>query len=249
MTLEEVRNILENVKNHNLSVDEAEKIISSQAIGDVSGYGKIDNHRELRVGCPETIYCEGKTIEQVVGIIKYMNERKENILATRASIEMFSEVQKEIPYASFNKNGRVITVINKEIKLTESYIGIVSAGTSDFKVVEEARETAMFLGNRVEVITDVGVAGIHRIFNRLEDIRAAKVVIIVAGMEGALASVVGGLVHKPVIAVPTSVGYGANFGGVAALLSMLNSCASGVSVVNIDNGYGAAYVASRINQI
>ncbi|NRV84262.1 NCAIR mutase (PurE)-related protein [Clostridium beijerinckii] len=162
---------------------------------------------------------------------------------------MYNAVKEICEEAKYNKLGRTITIRKNEQPLTENYIAIVAAGTSDLPVVEEAFETASILGNRVEKITDVGVAGIHRLFSKLDVIRGAKVVIVIAGMEGALASVVGGLVDKPVIAVPTSVGYGANFGGIAALLSMLNSCASGVSVVNIDNGFGAAYNASIINKL
>lgn len=249
MTQQEIKELLESVKNESLAIDDAQKIISSISFEDVDGYAKIDNHRELRVGYPECIYCESKSLEQVVGIINHMNDRGENILATRASLEMFMAIKEDIPHADYNEKGRVITIINKDIKYTDSYIGIVSAGTSDYKVIEEAKETAMILGNKIKVITDVGVAGIHRLFHSLDDIRGARVVIVVAGMEGALASVVGGLVDKPVIVVPTSVGYGSNFGGLSALLSMLNSCASGVSVVNIDNGFGAAYTASMINHL
>ncbi|MNI58699.1 N5-carboxyaminoimidazole ribonucleotide mutase [compost metagenome] len=178
-----------------------------------------------------------------------MLTKNTNILGTRATEEMYVAVKEICPEASYNSIGKTIVVEMKKEEVTESYIAIVSAGTSDLYVVEEAVETAKLFGNRVEKITDVGVAGIHRLFAKLDIIKGAKVVIVVAGMEGALASVIGGLVDKPVIAVPTSVGYGANFGGVAALLSMLNSCASGVSVVNIDNGFGAAYNASIINKL
>lgn len=213
------------------------------------GFAKIDNHREIRVGCPEVIYCEGKTVEQLKSIIQYMLTKENNILATRASEEMYEAVKTICAEARYNPLGRTITIQKREDPLTASYIAIVSAGTSDISVVEEAAETAIILGNRVEKIMDVGVAGIHRLLAKMDIIRGAKVVIVVAGMEGALASVIGGLVDKPIIAVPTSVGYGANFGGLSALLSMLNSCASGVSVVNIDNGFGAAYNASIINQL
>jgi len=213
------------------------------------GFAKIDNHRELRVGYPEVIYCEGKTVEQVKSIIEFMLTQNNNILATRANEAMYEAVKSICAKANYNSSGRTITIRKREERLTDSYIAIVSAGTSDMPVVEEAAETALILGNRVEKIMDVGVAGIHRLFAKMDIIRGAKVVIVVAGMEGALASVVGGLVDKPIIAVPTSVGYGANFGGISALLSMLNSCASGVSVVNIDNGFGAAYNASIINKL
>ncbi len=178
-----------------------------------------------------------------------MKEHGSNILVTRCSEEMAQGILETCPEAHYNQLGRTVTVVQSELKTTEDYIAIVAAGTSDLPVVEEAYETARLLGNSVKKITDVGVAGIHRLFANLDDIQNAKVIIVVAGMEGALASVVGGLVKKPIIAVPTSVGYGANLGGIAALLSMLNSCASGVSVVNIDNGFGAAYNASMINQL
>lgn len=213
------------------------------------GFATIDHHREIRSGYPEVIYCEGKTPEQVTAIMLHMSERKINILGTRASREVYEVVQSVLPEVKYNPLGRTLTWIAEPPKKTESYIAIVCAGTSDLPVVEEAYETAVLLGNRVEKITDVGVAGIHRLLAKMELIRGARVVVVVAGMEGALASVVGGMVDKPVIAVPTSVGYGASFGGVSALLTMLNSCASGVSVVNIDNGFGAAYCASMINQL
>jgi NCAIR mutase (PurE)-related proteins len=248
MNKSDVTHLLEAVKDNRMEVGAAAELLEELPYKDL-GFAKIDNERELRVGYPEVIYCAGKTVEQVVKIVQYMLTRKNNILATRASEEMYLAVREICPRARYNTLGRTITVRMKEDRRTDSYIAIVSAGTSDLPVVEEAAETAEIFGNRVERVVDVGVAGIHRLFARLDVIRGAKVVIVVAGMEGALASVVGGLVDKPVIAVPTSVGYGANFGGLSALLSMLNSCSSGVSVVNIDNGFGAAYTASMINQL
>ncbi|NSB17121.1 nickel pincer cofactor biosynthesis protein LarB [Clostridium beijerinckii] len=248
MNKEEIKELLESVKNNKLNVDEALEKLEDLPFKDL-GFAKIDNHREIRVGYPEVIYCEGKTVEQVRDIVKFMITKNNNILGTRANEEMYNAVKEICEEAKYNKLGRTITIRKNEQPLTENYIAIVAAGTSDLPVVEEAFETASILGNRVEKITDVGVAGIHRLFSKLDVIRGAKVVIVIAGMEGALASVVGGLVDKPVIAVPTSVGYGANFRGIAALLSMLNSCASGVSVVNIDNGFGAAYNASIINKL
>ncbi len=248
MNKEEIKELLESVKDNKLNVDEALEKLEDLPFKDL-GFAKIDNHREIRVGYPEVIYCEGKTVEQVRDIVKFMLTKNNNILGTRASEEMYNAVKEICEEAKYNKLGRTITIRKNEQPLGENYIAIVAAGTSDLPVVEEAFETASILGNRVEKITDVGVAGIHRLFSKLDVIRGAKVVIVIAGMEGALASVVGGLVDKPVIAVPTSVGYGANFGGIAALLSMLNSCASGVSVVNIDNGFGAAYNASIINKL
>lgn len=248
MNRDELIKLLESVKNNKIDIEEAIKNFEDLPFKDL-GFAKIDNHRELRVGYPEVIYCAAKTTEQVVKIIEFMLTKNNNILGTRATKEMYEEVKKICPEANYNELGRTITIRKRDNKVTDSYIALVSAGTSDLPVVEEAAETAMILGNKVIKITDVGVAGIHRLFDSLNVIRGAKVVIVVAGMEGALASVVGGLIDKPIIAVPTSIGYGANFGGLSALLSMLNSCASGVSVVNIDNGFGAAYNASIINQL
>lgn len=243
-----IEKLLKRVKDNEIEVEEAIKILEDLPYKEL-GFAKIDNHREIRVGYPEVIYCEGKTVEQVQTIIQFMLTKDSNILATRADEKMYDAIRTICPEAQYNTLGRTITIRKRVEPLTDSYIAIVSAGTSDMPVVEEAAETAAILGNRVEKIMDVGVAGIHRLFSRIDVIRGAKVVIVVAGMEGALASVIGGLVDKPVIAVPTSVGYGANFGGLSALLSMLNSCASGVSVVNIDNGFGAAYNASIINKL
>ncbi|MBH1939923.1 nickel pincer cofactor biosynthesis protein LarB [Mobilitalea sibirica] len=248
MNKQELTNILEEVKKGTVSIDYALKTLEELPFKDL-GFAVIDNHREMRVGYPEVIYCEGKTLEQVTEIIRYMLSKNNNILATRATRQMYEAVKELQPNMQYNELARTITYRIKDIEQTDDYIAIVSAGTSDLSVVEEAKETAEILGNKVKVITDVGVAGIHRLFNRLDDIRGANVVIVVAGMEGALSSVVGGLVSAPVIAVPTSVGYGANFNGLSALLTMLNSCASGVSVVNIDNGFGAAYNASIINHM
>jgi hypothetical protein len=213
------------------------------------GCAKIDTHRELRVGYPEVIYCPGKTPEQVKRIIQGMIEKEVNVLATRASEELFLEVNKLYPDALYHPLARAITIKKIETAMPDSYIAVVTAGTSDLPVAEEASVTAEFFGNPVERIVDVGVAGVHRLFDKLDAIRGARVIVVVAGMEGALPSLIGGLVDKPVIAVPTSVGYGASFQGLSALLSMLNSCAGGVCVVNIDNGFGAGYMASMINKL
>lgn len=248
MNSNDIKELLEKVKYGSISIDEAANQLKDLPYKDL-GYAKIDNHREMRVGYPEVIYCAGKTVEQVKGIVEFMNTKNNNILGTRASKEMYEAVKEICKEAEYNELARTITVKKKDIPLTETYIAVVTAGTSDLPVSEEAAVTAEIFGNRVERVTDVGVAGIHRLFSKLDVIRGAKVVIAVAGMEGALASVIGGLVDKPVIAVPTSVGYGANFGGLSALLSMLNSCASGTSVVNIDNGFGAGYLASMINKM
>lgn len=248
MNKDEIKSLLEAVKENKVDIEDALGKLEDLPFKDL-GFAKIDNHREIRVGYPEVIYCEGKTVEQVRDIVKFMLTKNNNILGTRATEEMYNAVKEICKEAEYNKLGQTITIKKREQPLTDNYIAIVAAGTSDLPVVEEAFETAKILGNKVEKITDVGVAGIHRLFSRLDIIKGARVVIVIAGMEGALASVIGGLVDKPIIAVPTSVGYGANFGGIAALLSMLNSCASGVSVVNIDNGFGAAYNASIINKL
>ncbi|WP_027399274.1 nickel pincer cofactor biosynthesis protein LarB [Anaerovorax odorimutans] len=210
---------------------------------------KIDQHRNLRTGYPEVIFCQGKTKEQVTQIIEKMMRNNSNIIATRASKEIFDKVKEVAEDAFYYEIPKVIVVKKQEIKTNNKVIAVVTAGTADIPVAEEAAVTAEIIGNKVERIYDVGVAGIHRLFARIDKIRSANVVIVVAGMEGALASVVGGLVDKPVIAVPTSIGYGASFGGISALLTMLNSCAAGVGVVNIDNGFGAGYLASNINRL
>ena len=211
------------------------------------GYARIDNHRCVRTGVPEVIYCEGKTIAQTQGIVERLARRHDNILATRASRDVYDGIKAVVDDCRYHAEARIVVIKPREIDLVGN-IAIVTAGTSDIPVAEEAAVTAETLGNRVNRIYDAGVAGIHRILNAREDLFKAKVAVVVAGMEGALASVVGGLVSCPVIGVPTSIGYGASFGGVSALLCMLNSCASGVSVVNIDNGFGAAYQASLINK-
>ncbi len=248
MNIKRLEALLQGVKNDEINVEEAIEALQSLPFSDLE-YAKIDHHRELRVGYPEVIYGGGKTDEQILGIVKHMMDHGSNILVTRCSESAAKSILDAVPKAHYNPLAHTVSVVHEATTQTESYIAIVAAGTSDLPVVEEAYETAKIMGNQVRKITDVGVAGIHRLFANLEAIRGAKVVIVVAGMEGALASVIGGLVDKPIIAVPTSVGYGANLGGVAALLSMLNSCASGVSVVNIDNGYGAAYSASMINHL
>jgi NCAIR mutase (PurE)-related protein len=206
-------------------------------------------HRELRVGHPEVIYCAGKTVEQITDIVACMLEHDTNILATRASREIFDAVHELSPEAEYHETARAITIMRRKQEPPETYIAVITAGTCDIPFAEEAAVTAEVFGNRVERIFDVGVAGIHRLMDKLDLIHKARVCIVVAGMEGALASVVAGLVDKPVIAVPTSIGYGANFGGISALLGMLTSCAGGVTVVNIDNGFGAGWAASIINKL
>ncbi|QEK13700.1 nickel pincer cofactor biosynthesis protein LarB [Crassaminicella thermophila] len=212
------------------------------------GYAKVDHHRSLRNGYPEVIYCEGKSIEHIKGIVESMLKKDNNILATRASKEVYEGLKDLTDDIIYYDLAKIVFIKKKEIKKSKSKILVATGGTSDIPVAEEAAITAEVLGNSVERLYDVGVAGIHRLLSNKHRLLEANVIITVAGMEGALASVVGGLVDKPVIAVPTSVGYGANFNGLAALLAMLNSCASGVGVVNIDNGFGAGYLASTINR-
>ena len=213
-------------------------------------YAKVDYHRELRNGFPEVIYSPGKSLEQIQGIVADMLARtKGNILASRADEQVYAAIRELTEDAVYYKDARSVVVKRQEYPVSEEYIAVVTAGTSDIPVAEEAAVTAMVMGNAVRRLYDVGVAGIHRLLDNVEVINGARVIIVVAGMEGALASVVGGLTDKPVIAVPTSIGYGANFGGISALLGMLTSCASGIGVVNIDNGFGAACMASKINQL
>ncbi|WP_298785784.1 nickel pincer cofactor biosynthesis protein LarB [uncultured Campylobacter sp.] len=248
MREDEILELFAGIKSGRVSEQEALKYLKNYPYEDV-GCAKIDTQRALRNGAGEVIYGEGKTDDEILRIAGAIGARRQNILITRTNERVFGLVREALPQAEFNARGRVISVKFKEPALTQSYIAIVSAGTADGAVVEEAYETARFLGNDVRKFSDAGVAGLHRLIANLEQIRGAKVVIAVAGMEGALASVLAGLVSAPVIAVPTSVGYGASFGGLAALLAMLNSCANGVSVVNIDNGFGAAYNASLINHL
>jgi NCAIR mutase (PurE)-related protein len=246
-----LRKLLENVKEGKANVDDALKALSTLPFEDI-GFAKVDHHRALRTGTPEVIFCAGKTKEQIRGIVRRMIDHDDgNILATRANLDAFEAVREEAgETAEYFEAARCVFVRRREVRpISDRYVAIVSGGTADMPVAEEAAVTAEVLGNRVRRIYDVGVAGIHRLFAQMEGLRGANVLVAVAGMEGALAGVVAGLVDKPVIAVPTSVGYGANFGGLSALLTMLNSCAAGVSVVNIDNGFGAGYLASMINKL
>jgi pyridinium-3,5-biscarboxylic acid mononucleotide synthase len=242
-----LRNLLEQVQSGNIDLDSAMQRLKKLPFDDL-GYAKIDYHRCVRQGVPEVIYCEGKTLSQIQGIVKRIAEHHSNILASRASSQVYDGIRDVVEDCRYHEMARMVVINPRETEKVGN-IAVVTAGTSDIPVAEEAAITAETLGNNVNRIYDVGVAGIHRLLNCCEDLFQANAVIVVAGMEGALASVVGGLVSSPVIGVPTSVGYGASFGGVAALLSMLNSCASGVSVVNIDNGFGAGYQASLINMI
>lgn len=242
-----IKEILAQVAAGNVSVEEALGQLKHLPYEDI-GYANIDQHRNLRTGQAEVIFGTGKTPEQIAGIVERMREMNERILVTRANRAAYEAVCRVESKAVYYELPGIITVGEKpEPVKTKGPIAVVTAGTSDIPVAEEAALTAEFFGNKVDRIYDVGVAGIHRLFDKMERIQQADVIIVIAGMEGALASVVGGLVNVPVVAVPTSVGYGASFGGLAALLSMLNSCANGIGVVNIDNGYGAACLASKIH--
>jgi NCAIR mutase (PurE)-related protein len=212
------------------------------------GFAKVDTHRSLRTGTDEVIFCSGKTISQIVGIAQVILKSNNRLLATKADSKIFKVIKSKWDKAVFHKEASIITVNEFPRKKTNKNILVLTAGTADIPVAEEASVTAEFLGNSVKKIYDVGVAGIHRLFKNIEEIQSANVIIVVAGMEGALASVVGGITPKPVIGVPTSVGYGASFSGITPLLTMLNSCAEGVATVNIDNGFGAGYFASLINK-
>jgi hypothetical protein len=247
MNQERLRELLERVKSGELSIDEALNDLRALPFEDL-GFAKVDHHRGIRQGFPEVIFCQGKTLEQVVEISRRIISKGSDLLVTRASREIYDSIHEIAPQARYNELAKAV-ILEQVPKKRLKGVTIISAGTADLPVAEEAAETAWIMGNEVDRIYDVGVAGLHRLLGNLERIISANVLVVVAGMEGALASVVGGLVDKPVIAVPTSVGYGASFGGLAALLTMLNSCASGVAVVNIDNGFGAGYTASLINRI
>lgn len=245
----DLKKILEDVKNNNIDIEYALDKLKNLPYEDL-GYANIDHHRQLRNGYPEVIYCEGKSDEQILGIIEKMKEKDSNILGTRCRKETFDKIKKIYNSAEYEELSKILKIKNHEIvNIGKGKILVLTGGTSDIPVADEAYYTAKFLGNDVERIYDVGVAGIHRLLSRRHILEEARVIVAVAGMEGALPSVVGGLVDVPIIAVPTSVGYGANFGGVSALLTMLNSCASGISVVNIDNGFGAGYLAATINKL
>ena len=244
-----LRKLLEDVKCGTTNIDDALDSLKNLPYEDIE-YANIDHHRQIRNGYPEVIYCEGKSDEHILGIIEKMVEKKSNILGTRCRKETFERIKSSYPNCEYEELSKILKIRNDEIHNNgKGKIVVVSGGTSDIPVADEAYYTAEFFGNDVERVYDVGVAGIHRLLNKKHILQSARVVIAVAGMEGALPSVVGGLVDVPVIAVPTSVGYGANFGGLSSLLTMLNSCASGISVVNIDNGFGAGYLASMINKL
>ncbi len=247
MTSEQVLDLLNKIREGKISPDQGLEKLKNLPFEDL-GYARVDHHRTLRQGFPEVIFSPGKTPDQVAGIVKSLLKQKSNILVTRSNRTTYNRVRRVTAKARFHDLAQAITVVFDKKTYGDRAIHVVCAGTSDIPVAEEAALTARLMGNAVETTYDVGVAGIHRLLNIREALLKAGVVIVAAGMEGALASVVGGLLSVPVIAVPTSIGYGSSFGGLSSLLAMLNSCASNVVVVNIDNGFGAGYVASLINR-
>jgi NCAIR mutase (PurE)-related protein len=245
MDTAKIKKLLKEVRSKKLTIEEAYSKLKHLPYEDL-GFAKVDHHRAIRTGFPEVIYCQGKTIPQIKEIFKRLSGNHSNIMATRADEKVYEAIRSVKPSAKYNDKARIVTIGKGEEKTGD--VLVVTAGTADIPVAEEAAETAEFLGNRVSRLYDAGVAGLHRILGSMDKLDKSDVIIVVAGMEGALASVVGGLTDKPVVAVPTSVGYGASFKGLAALLSMLNSCAPGVAVVNIDNGFGAGCMASVITR-
>ncbi len=248
MTSQQAIELLERFRAGKASREQVLRAFQTAPVADL-GFAQVDTHRALRKGFPEVIFGAGKTPEQIVKIASKVFEHEQRILITRINNEHVRALRRKFRRAAHHETARCVTVERKPLAKRTGTIAILCAGTSDIPVAEEAAVTADIMGNRVERIYDVGVAGLHRLLARLDTVRDANVVIVVAGMEGALPSVVAGFVSKPVIAVPTSVGYGASFGGIAALLGMLNSCGSGVTVVNIDNGFGAGYAASQMNAL
>lgn len=244
---ENLKKLLSQVKTGKVTIDEAVNKLRHLPFENL-GFAHIDHHRQIRCGLPEVIYCPGKTADQIIKIFSALAEKGNNVLATRAEQNIFDSLAKKFPKARYEKLARAIVLEQKKVEHSQTVLPIVTAGTSDLPVAAEAKVTAEIMGQRTEIICDVGVAGLHRLLSHLPKLQTANVIIVVAGMEGALASVVGGLVNCPVIAVPTSIGYGASFGGISALLTMLNSCAAGVTTVNIDNGFSAAVAAVLINK-
>ena len=243
----DIHKLLEQVKNNEIDITTAEELLKKSPYEDL-GFAKLDHQRSLRSGFGEVIFCEGKSIIHLKEIFKRFYEHDTNVLGTRATQEQYEKVREILPMIKYDPLSRILS-IQKIDKVKIGCIAVCTGGTSDIPVAEEAAQTAEFFGSNVVRIYDVGVAGIHRLFSKIDEIREANCIIAVAGMEGALGGVIAGLVDKPVIAVPTSIGYGANFGGIAALLTMLNSCAEGLSVVNIDNGFGAGYISTQINRM
>ncbi|MEI7532827.1 MAG: nickel pincer cofactor biosynthesis protein LarB [Verrucomicrobiae bacterium] len=248
MTTTEAAQLLEQFRAGTVSREKVLRAFQAAPVADL-GFAQVDTHRALRKNFPEVIFGAGKTPEQVVQIAAKLMEHGQQVLATRLTDEHARRLKKKFKLAVHHAAARCVTIESKPLPKRAGFIAVVCAGTSDLPVAEEAAVTAEIMGNQVERIHDVGVAGLHRMLARMEQLQSANVIVAVAGMEGALPSVLAGIVSKPVIAVPTSIGYGASFGGIAALLAMLNSCASGVTVVNIDNGFGAGYAASQINAL
>lgn len=248
MNEDTLRELLTGLSQGKISVGDAVERLKNLPFEDI-GFAHIDHHRSLRRGLSEVIFGEGKEVADIIGIIEKMANQDENIMVTRLSPDKAEKIQEKFPQSIYHKRARVLTLNRDPMKASgKGTILVICAGTSDIPVAEEAVVTARFMGNEVETIYDIGVSGLHRLLSHRESIMKASVIVVAAGMEGALPSVIGGLVDRPVIAVPTSVGYGASFGGITALLGMLNSCAAGVTVVNIDNGFGAGYAASVINR-
>ena len=243
----QTREILEKVRSGEMSVEEAESFFKSAPYEEM-GYAKLDTHRKIRSGFPEVIYCENKPDEYLVSIYEKLFKEDDRVFGTRASAHQYELVKKSIPDIEYDPVSRILKADHTDEKKIGN-IAICCAGTADIPIAEEAAQTAEYFGSNVNRIFDVGVSGLHRILSKVEQLQKANCVIAIAGMEGALASVVGGMVSSPVIAVPTSVGYGASFGGISALLTMINSCANGVATVNIDNGFGAGYIATQINRL
>lgn len=243
----DVHEMLIKIKNNEMDIKEAETLLKKLPYEDL-GFAKLDHHRKLRSGFGEVIYCSGKSTEHLVKIFQNFHEKNVDVLGTRATLEQFQMVKAAIPKAEYDEMSRIIKIVKIEKEKIGS-ITVCTGGTSDIPVAEEAAQIAEFFGSNVNRIYDVGVAGIHRLLSKVDEINKSNCIIAVAGMEGALPGIIAGMVDKPVIAVPTSIGYGSNFGGLSALLTMLNSCAEGISVVNIDNGFGAGYMATQINKL
>lgn len=243
----DTREILEQLQKEQITLDQADHLLRRQPYEEL-GYAKLDMHRKVRSGCAEVIFCQGKADDHLISIFSHLYEADGEVFGTRANEHQYALIREKFPQVSYDDKSHIIK-IEKEDKTHIGSIAVCTAGTADIPVAEEAAQTAEYFGSHVERIYDVGVSGIHRLFSQLDLIQSANCVIAVAGMEGALASVLGGLVDKPVIAVPTSVGYGACMEGLSALLTMMTSCANGIAVVNIDNGYGAGYIANQINHL
>ncbi|WP_019229415.1 nickel pincer cofactor biosynthesis protein LarB [Sedimentibacter sp. B4] len=243
----DIHELLLKVKNNEIELSEAEKTLKKLPYEDL-GFAKLDHHRMLRSGFGEVVYCSGKSTEHLVRIFQSFNEKNINIMGTRASKEQYEAIKALLPEAEYDEMSRIVKIM-RNVPEQIGLIAVCTGGTSDIAVAEEAAQTAEFFGSRVMRVYDVGVAGIHRLLSKIEDINKANCIVAVAGMEGALPGVIAGMSDKPVIAVPTSIGYGANFNGLSSLLTMLNSCAEGIAVVNIDNGFGAGYMSTQINRL